>query len=331
VLKEEGFIYIGPNDAGNKASIHRRFGMALDAVHNMTREYRIDPERVIISGFSGGGRVASMLAILYPDVFTQGGIYVAGCNTWHEMKWSEGSKNYINYSFLRHGGKPKKIDVARKNRFVFHTGENDFNRINTTLTYEHYQDQDFEHLLLRDDPGKAHSVPETDSFRIGIQFMNEEVPLLGQQRFAKARTLIQNRNFVEAVPLLQLAQEYGVVEATTWIEKMQASVDQQTQEASRQLEQGNLLEADQRLTHIRRNFGDRVSKEAKHIQETLQESPEFQNEKIASEIFGRIQRSHSRVGAQTTLTHLKRLINEYPGTQAAVDAQAGIERVQGTP
>ena len=35
----------------------------------MTRRYAIDESRIYVAGFSGGGKVASMLAVIYPEVF----------------------------------------------------------------------------------------------------------------------------------------------------------------------------------------------------------------------------------------------------------------------
>ncbi|MDZ7617548.1 MAG: SHD1 domain-containing protein, partial [Patescibacteria group bacterium] len=80
VLQKYRLIYIGPDNAGNEKDVLlRRAPMALDAVHNISRDYAIDPARVYISGNSGGGRLASRVAMAFPDVFT-GGQYHVGAD-----------------------------------------------------------------------------------------------------------------------------------------------------------------------------------------------------------------------------------------------------------
>ncbi|MDF1667128.1 MAG: hypothetical protein P1V97_35620, partial [Planctomycetota bacterium] len=52
-------IAIGADRSGNERKTPVRIGLALDAVHNATRQYRIDSDRVYVGGFSGGGRVST--------------------------------------------------------------------------------------------------------------------------------------------------------------------------------------------------------------------------------------------------------------------------------
>src|SRR3954466_15344171 len=59
VLEKHKLIWIGPNKAGNDRLPLCRFGLCIDAVHNMKKLYDIDPNRVYISGVSGGGRISS--------------------------------------------------------------------------------------------------------------------------------------------------------------------------------------------------------------------------------------------------------------------------------
>ena len=72
-------IAIGADRSGNERQISVRIGLALDAVHNVTKNYRIDAERIYVGGFSGGGRVSSYLTMHYPKIF-RGGMYLGGCD-----------------------------------------------------------------------------------------------------------------------------------------------------------------------------------------------------------------------------------------------------------
>ena len=55
----------------------RREPLAVLAAHNIMHRYPVDPQRVYIGGFSGGGRIALRLALGYPDLF-RGAVLNAG-------------------------------------------------------------------------------------------------------------------------------------------------------------------------------------------------------------------------------------------------------------
>lgn len=69
-LDERGVIFVTAANSGNEApEIPRRMALALHEYANVSQQFHIDPDRVYIGGFSGGGRVALRLALGYPDVF----------------------------------------------------------------------------------------------------------------------------------------------------------------------------------------------------------------------------------------------------------------------
>lgn len=70
VLDQRGLIFVSAQNSGNDVgSVGRREPLALLAAHNVINRYKIDPQRVYVSGFSGGSRVAQRLALGYPDLF----------------------------------------------------------------------------------------------------------------------------------------------------------------------------------------------------------------------------------------------------------------------
>ena len=107
--------------------------LALDAVHNIKRTYNIDPNRIYVSGISGGGRVASMLAMHYPDVFSDG-IFVVGAEYWEAIEvtgkpgqlWKPMSRPQSKYLAM----------AKERGRYVLLTGDNDSNRRQTWDYYE---------------------------------------------------------------------------------------------------------------------------------------------------------------------------------------------------
>ena len=70
VLDRFGVIFVAAQHSGNDTSVFgRREPLALLAAANVMAQYKVDPDRVFVSGFSGGARVAMRLALGYPDLF----------------------------------------------------------------------------------------------------------------------------------------------------------------------------------------------------------------------------------------------------------------------
>lgn len=77
VLDTHHIIYVSAAESGNDQDVYqRRIPLALTGLANIEARYQADPTRIYIGGFSGGGKVASLVAVAYADVFT-GGIFVA--------------------------------------------------------------------------------------------------------------------------------------------------------------------------------------------------------------------------------------------------------------
>jgi len=86
---EHGLICLSAENSGNKRPAIDRAQLALDAVAIARARWWIDPERVLVSGMSGGGRMASMMWACFPDVFT-GGVGVVGMNSHHLVGIGDG-------------------------------------------------------------------------------------------------------------------------------------------------------------------------------------------------------------------------------------------------
>ena len=154
VLAEENLIWIGANNSGNDRWHWYRTGLALDAAHNMRQLYNIDPERIYIGGYSGGGRVASSLALLYPEVF-HGGAYFFGCNYFRQVEVPDKPGAYWRAGFPP----PPKSNLAslkKQHRFVLITGEHDFNRDETAAYFDEYKRDRFENVTYLEIPEADH-------------------------------------------------------------------------------------------------------------------------------------------------------------------------------
>jgi pimeloyl-ACP methyl ester carboxylesterase len=81
VLDQYGAIFVSAARSGNDtSSLGRREPLALLAEQNVVKRYPVDPQRIIIAGFSGGSRIALRLALGYADVF-HGAILNASADT----------------------------------------------------------------------------------------------------------------------------------------------------------------------------------------------------------------------------------------------------------
>ncbi len=172
VLDKHHIIWIGANNGGNPRQFLIRMGMALDAVSNLKTLYKIDDDRIYISGTSGGGKVASILGIAWPDVF-RGGLYIIGSTYYREVPngdpngfWVKGYNAPESKLFLQ---------SKQRNRHVFFTGEKDMNRKPIKDMYEAAKSDRFQHVTLLDAPGFGHQPPDAEWFEKGIAAL-EEIP-----------------------------------------------------------------------------------------------------------------------------------------------------------
>lgn len=72
VFEQRNVLFIGLRDMGNQVPPPFRIGMAIYAVNIMSHRYAIDPDRIYITGGSGGGIAASWAMFYRPDVFAGG-------------------------------------------------------------------------------------------------------------------------------------------------------------------------------------------------------------------------------------------------------------------
>jgi len=168
-LARHRLLSIGAYDGGNERNAFDRFRLAVDAAHNIRQRFRTDPKRAYVSGFSGGGRVASMLAVAYGDIFT-GTIPICGVNFYSDLPGEENGIFAGSY-------KPEAAIVAvarQRGRFALITGENDPNRASTRATYEHgFKEQRFNHVNYFEVPGMGHAMPSAEWVEKALDFLDQ--------------------------------------------------------------------------------------------------------------------------------------------------------------
>lgn len=152
LLARHGLIWVSANDAGNSQSIARRVAYAILAPRLISRDYVIDPTRIYISGFSGGGRVASLVATEYNDLF-QGAIYQSGANFWGEAALA-------------------RYRDMTDHRYVFITGTEDFNLEDTRQVHAEYLKAGLVNSELMVISGMGHKRPAAEIFSKAIEYLD---------------------------------------------------------------------------------------------------------------------------------------------------------------
>lgn len=170
LLDRHKLIWVGAHRSGNRHNVPgRRMALALDAVHNIKHMYNIDPNSVYVSGISGGGRAASILAMHYPDVFA-GGIFVVGVEYWEAVEVTGRPGHAWKPA---PAPQPQYLAMAReRGRYVLLTGDHDSNRLQTKDYYEKGYRKRIKHVLYLQVPGMGHEMPSPEWCEKAIVFLD---------------------------------------------------------------------------------------------------------------------------------------------------------------
>ncbi len=173
LLAERRLIWIGANDAGNPRPLWERIGLALDAAQEMQRYYDLDPDRLYAGGYSGGGRMAAALAMLWPEVF-RGGVSWFGTAWWAPVPVPYKPGHSWPAAFERPDR--KSLSRLRKHtRLSLVTGDLDFNRSETRAVVELMHDEGID--------GAAYfQIPDADHyFGVDAQWLSKALQHLDER------------------------------------------------------------------------------------------------------------------------------------------------------
>jgi len=154
VLDEKNMIWVGANNSGNTRPKWTRISLALDALTNVPKLYAIDPRRIYVGGYSGGGRTAATLGFLYPDA-VRGVFCMMGVDTYRSIAVPDRPGTHWPPAFKepsRAALKQAKSDLY----WALLTGELDFNRAQTKAVYKDLKSLGFEHLSYLEMPASSH-------------------------------------------------------------------------------------------------------------------------------------------------------------------------------
>jgi hypothetical protein len=155
VLDRHNVIWIAADRSGNNEPVARRILLALLAPTAARKHYAIDAERIYISGLSGGGKTASMIATDQAQLF-RGGIYNCGVEVWDSDE-------------------PLRLDLMRQNRYVFVTGTYDQALEPTKRAYRAYRKAGVENSKLMVIRHMTHRNPDSYEFEEALQYLDARV------------------------------------------------------------------------------------------------------------------------------------------------------------
>jgi hypothetical protein len=169
VLARRRLLFVGALKAGNHRNILERIQLAVVASAGMRERFQIDERRVYVSGFSGGGRVASMLGVAYADMFT-GVASFMGVNFYTDLPSADGKKLYPP-QFIPDD---EVLDIAkRRSRYVLVSSERDFNRVDTRIVWEQgFKKEGFPAVSYLEVPGIGHAMPSAEWLEKALLFLD---------------------------------------------------------------------------------------------------------------------------------------------------------------
>ena len=203
-LDQSGMICIGAAGAGNDRGVTDRLQLALDAAATAERRWHIDPERVYVAGISGGGKMASILGVCFPDVF-DGAVAIVGLGSWETVPTGEGSKVWPA-EFARPKG--KAWEALKDRRVAVVTGDRDFNHRQITLTLDRVK-TDRPEMKLYDIEGLGHEFPAPDRLAEVVGWIDERGAAAAKRREADAaRELAAAGDTPSAADLLRIVERW---------------------------------------------------------------------------------------------------------------------------
>lgn len=154
VVEENNLIWVAATMSGNKIPPPIRILKSVLALPLVQKDYKINNERVYISGLSGGGRIASIVAMEYPHLF-KGAIYNSGVNFWD------------NHT-------PPRLDLIKQNRYVFITGTEDFNLQDTKSVRSKYRKAGVKNTKLMIIQRMGHQNPKSRKLAQAIKYLDND-------------------------------------------------------------------------------------------------------------------------------------------------------------
>jgi hypothetical protein len=310
ILAKQHLICIGANNSGNPRPIAIRAGLALDAVHNIKKIYNIDDSRVYIVGISGGAKVAAMVGVVYPDVFS-GALPMVGVSYFRNLD-VPGDPTRIYPSMFERPATPIFERAKLRSRFVFITGTYDMNHDPIKNTYQQgFLADGFVHADFVEVPGMGHQPADAQVLDQAIQTLDAPLVTDAPKNFEQAQAFEKAGKISQARPLYAEVALHGPA-------RLAEEAQQRLMDLPIVVEDVPTTAPSQPITVSEKKDATAASSDA--VSDT--EEREAQSWYSLAENY---QRNHLLDQARQ---RLERILKEHPNTQAAAKARQLLERIK---
>lgn len=184
-LDELNLICIGADNSENQRAPADRFQLAFDGMATVMRRYHVDPRRVYVTGFSGGGRMASMMHGAFADMVS-GSVPIGGANSYKNVPIGDG--RYWPAGYRKPPG--RIFGLFRRQRMACITGNRDFNYENVQGVVRSLR-ADGVNAKVVDIEGLAHTLPDEDGFHEAIVWVDEPYREMRSEEIADATQALE--------------------------------------------------------------------------------------------------------------------------------------------
>ncbi|MCA9304461.1 MAG: hypothetical protein KC996_10090 [Phycisphaerales bacterium] len=168
ICDELGLICVGIDHNGNTRPLTDRLQNHLDSIETLASRYRIDRERVYLTGMSGGGRCSGILQCSFPEIFA-GAVPIVGLDSYHNAPTGEGKK----YWPARIGKpSPRWFSLLKERRIAAITGSVDFNEPEMQIRQD-LMTKDGLQVRLDVIEGMGHAMPTSEQFAEALRWVDE--------------------------------------------------------------------------------------------------------------------------------------------------------------
>lgn len=305
LMDKHNLIYVGANDSGNQRGVAVRFGLAMDAVHNLREQYNIDEARVYVTGNSGGGKIASMLGVLYPEIF-QGSAPIVGVSYFVAIPLPDDPTRGWAASYNRPSLHTYNL-AKSQTRFVLITGTNDMNRDSIKGTYERgFLKDGFQYVDYVEVQGMGHSMPPADVMDKAIETLDAPLAALARGYFDRAQLLDRQKKYDQAARAYQQAAIHGTGPLAGEAAAKAALAEQRAADQA-----ARLAAQPEPQTPDEPAATDSALDDEDAAQSLLSLAGSYERSRLFPQARERAQR----------------IIDEYPDTQAAIEARRILDRL----
>lgn len=171
-------IYLAPNHAGNKTPFLIRMILTLDALATARQKLRFGQDRIILSGYSGGGVTAVLTALNHPSLFPK---IISVCRGVMLRNTPSGEgRQYWPKAKLSPDKDTLKAIARMRQQWAFVTGDQDFNYRSVLRSAPHWKELGLDYRIF-DLEGLTHQLREAQdlgsAFDSVLRWLDgEEVP-----------------------------------------------------------------------------------------------------------------------------------------------------------